>query len=59
MCIRDSTWTTSGGVLKQTDKGMQGKLYVCDVQPGQNYTYEVEATKTGGAEDVYKRQDPR
>ena len=44
------TWTTSGGVLKQTDKGMQGKLYVCDVQPGQNYTYEVEATKTGGAE---------
>ena len=28
------TWTTSGGVLKQTDKGMQGKLYVCDVQPG-------------------------
>ena len=29
---------------------MQGKLYVCDVQPGQDYTYEVEATKTGGAE---------
>lgn len=43
-------WSVSGGVLRQTDESMQGKLYVCKIQPGQDYTYEVEATKTGGAE---------
>jgi len=44
------SWTVADGVLTQSDAAMQGKLYVCNVDPGESYTYEVEATKTKGAE---------
>ena len=44
------TWTTSGGVLRQTNTSMQGQLYVCNISHGARYTYEVEATKNSGAE---------
>ncbi len=44
------TWSVAGGVLNQTDRNMQGELYNCNVNPGTDYTFEVEATKTGGAE---------
>ncbi|MCD8318805.1 MAG: carbohydrate binding domain-containing protein [Paraprevotella sp.] len=43
-------WNTSGGILTQSDVNMQGRLYVCQAKPGQDYTYEVDATKLSGSE---------
>ena len=43
-------WATSGGTLQQTDGGMQGQIYACNVALGERYTFEVEATKNSGAE---------
>lgn len=44
------TWTVSNGTLAQTDASMQGDIYLCDIQAGESYTLEVDATKTGGDE---------
>lgn len=44
------TWSVTDGALKQTSTSMQGKLYVCSVQPESSYTFEVDATKNSGAE---------
>ncbi len=43
-------WSTVNGALIQSDASMQGQIYMCDVQPGADYTYEVDATKNNGAE---------
>ena len=43
-------WSVSNGQLRQTDAGMQGRVCVRGVSVGESYTYEVEATKTSGAE---------
>ncbi len=43
-------WSESGGVLTQSSTTMEGKLYVTPQAFGDNYTIEVDATKTSGAE---------
>ena len=43
-------WHVSGGQLTQMDGAMQGAVYVCTVDAGESYVYEVEATKQSGAE---------
>ena len=44
------TWNVSNGQLHQTDIGMEGAVYVCNIETGSNYTFEVDATKNSGAE---------
>lgn len=44
------TWSVGNGVLSQTSTSMEGKIYLCSVDAGENYTLEVDATKTSGAE---------
>ena len=44
------TWNVSNGQLHQTDIGMKGAVYVCNIETGSNYTFEVDATKNSGAE---------
>lgn len=44
------TWTTTNGVLQQSDRRMQGLLNVCNVKAGTRYTFEVDATKQRGDE---------
>ncbi len=43
-------WNESGGVLTQSSTTMEGKLNVAPQTFGDNYTIEVDATKTGGDE---------
>lgn len=43
-------WSLSNGVLMQSNVSMEGKIYLCDTEAGENYTLEVDATKTSGAE---------
>ncbi len=43
-------WTEANGVLTQSSTSMEGKLYVTPQAFGDNYTIEVDATKTGGDE---------
>ena len=43
-------WEVSGGQLHQEDVAMMGSVYVCDIEAGDDYTFEVEATKNSGAE---------
>lgn len=54
------SWNVANGVLTQSDSGMQGKKYVNSTACGSKYTFEVDATKTGGAEGfliVFNYQD--
>lgn len=44
------TWNVSNGQLHQMDIGMEGAVYVCNIETGSNYTFEVDATKNSGAE---------
>lgn len=44
------SWSISSEALCQTSTSMQGDIYVCDASVGDNYTLEVEATKTSGDE---------
>jgi len=45
------TWAESDGTLQQTDEVMEGKVYLnTDLQLGDSYTIEVDATKTSGKE---------
>ncbi len=44
------SWNISGGTLNQTDASMQGRLYVADINTGDSYTLELDATKKSGAE---------
>lgn len=44
------TWNTEGGELTQNNYSTQGQLYVCNVNAGTKYTFEVDATKIFGAE---------
>ncbi len=44
------SWSESNGVLTQSSTSMEGRLYVTPQPFGDNYTIEVDATKTGGAE---------
>ncbi len=43
-------WSENAGVLMQASTTMEGKLYVTPQAFGDNYTIEVDATKTSGAE---------
>ena len=43
-------WSVSNGVLNQNSSSMEGKIYLCSASTGDNYTLELDATKTGGAE---------
>lgn len=43
-------WSVANGVLTQASTSMQGQIYLCSVEAGENYTLELDATKTGGAE---------
>lgn len=43
-------WSVSNGMLNQTSTSMQGDIYLCSVEAGENYTLELDATKTRGAE---------
>ena len=43
-------WSVSGGQLYQSSTGMQGAIYLCDVEAGDNYTIELDAMKNSGAE---------
>ena len=55
------TWNVSNGQLHQTDIGMEGAVYVCNIETGSNYTFEVDATKNSGAEGflvVFNYGDP-
>lgn len=45
------SWSESGGTLTQASTTMQGMLYAnTSMELGDNYTIEVDATKTSGAE---------
>ena len=45
------TFSESGGTLTQSSTSMEGLLYVNkNIDLGENYTIQVKATKTGGAE---------
>lgn len=45
------SWTESNGMLTQASTSMQGLLYAnMNTELGDNYTIEVDATKTSGAE---------
>ena len=44
------TWNVSSGILKQSSTSMQGDIYLCNIEPGNSYTIELDATKQGGAE---------
>lgn len=44
------SWSASGSTLTQSSTSMEGALYVYDADLGNDYTIEVDATKTGGAE---------
>ena len=44
------TWNVSSGILKQSNTSMQGDIYLCNIEPGNSYTIELDATKQGGAE---------
>lgn len=48
--VGGGTWSVNGGVLSQTQYSNQGGLYICNVNAGSRYTFEVDATKTYGAE---------
>lgn len=43
-------WSVGNGVLTQGSTSMQGQIYLCSVEAGENYTLELDATKTSGAE---------
>lgn len=43
-------WTEAGGTLQQTSTTMTGSMYVTPGTFGDNYTIEVDATKTSGQE---------
>lgn len=56
----EGNWTISNETLRQTSTSMQGDIYVCNTNVGDNYTLEVEATKTSGDEGfliVFNYQD--
>ncbi len=45
------TWTENSGTLTQGNTSMEGKVYLnSSVELGDDYTIEVDATKTGGKE---------
>ena len=43
-------WDISGGALNQTSTSMQGECNVCQIQCGDDYTIELDATKRSGNE---------
>ena len=45
------SWSVNSGTLIQTSTSMQGAVYLCNTGTGtNNYTIELDATKTSGAE---------
>lgn len=46
----NGTWNVTSGLLYQASTSMQGAIYLCSVETGDNYTIELDATKQSGDE---------
>lgn len=44
------SWSVTDGALAQTNTSMEGSIYVCNANTGENYTLELDATKVSGNE---------